>query len=224
VFVASPGVGWGLVADFRTTPDGQKQVVAVDSYIQLLRTLETQQHTGNTLVSFIHGNELSGLCLVQHPEPFDFFMPDAPDTKLVPGFRPIPLDVVQRQIDRAISNTVACLAMARVLLPSLRIVHVLPPPPIESKAQLMSKPEIFQASIEKFGLTPLSIRVKYYQLMAGLMTKALAPFQIEVIAPPPASKNSQGALKDELVYGATHANEAYGAMVVDQMAALERRS
>ena len=218
VFVASPGVGWGLVADFRETPDGQRQVVAVDGYVQLLQTLG-QEQDGNILVSFIHGNELSGM-LVRHQVPYDFLAPESEAGDFEVNCQPVSYEVIQRQLTHTLRHTIASLTMTRILLPRMRIVHALPPPPIESEEHLFRSPEGFQDNVKIYGMTPLSIRVKYYALMTKLLLEATQRIGIEVIPHPPDSASKNGALRSEYVYGATHANEAYGALVVQQIAAL----
>lgn len=71
-------------------------------------------------------------------------------------------------------------------------------------------PEVFGELIARHGVMPLSIRLKYHGL-------ALELLRIEVLDPPPASLDAQGALRDALTLGCTHGNEAYGAWVLEQL-------
>jgi hypothetical protein len=215
-FVASKASGWGSVAELRTLTDGQRQLVAVDGFVNLLFSLEAVQDDG-ILFSFFHGNEHSMLSLVQADRPYDFFLPGRNESDLAPGTQPIPWEIVWRQMERALNPTIACLAMMRTKLPRMRLVHVLPPPPIASDAQIMQTPEVFREQLTQCGITPLSIRVKYYLLAGDVLRQALAPFNVMLLESPPQTMAASGAIKDEYAFGATHGNEAYGELVVKQM-------
>ena len=216
-FIASPGIGWGLVAELRTLPDGQKVLAAVDGYINLLHTLDMVQD-GNVLFSFIHGNEHS--LLAQHAVPYDFHLPWQDGADLLPRTQPVPYEVIRCQMERALNNTIACLAMMRIHLPRMRLVHVLPPPPVGSRESILKTPEGFREKLEQFGISPISLRVKYYLLVINILRHELKPSNIEFLESPPEAVSEIGALKDEYAYAATHANEAYGELVAKQMQAL----
>lgn len=215
-FIASPATGWGSVAELRTLPDGQRQVAAVDGFVDLLLSLEGEQEQG-MLFSFVHGNEHSMLSLVQHPQPYDFYLPQRPDLELAPDRQPIPYEIVRQQMARALNPTIGCLAMTRMKLPRMRLVHVMPPPPIESEAQIMHAPEVFREQLTQFGITPLSIRLKYHLLATDVLRSEVSPFGVTVLECPLQAVAASGAIKNEYAFGATHANEAYGALVFQQM-------
>ena len=81
-------------------------------------------------------------------------------------------------------------------------------------------PEAFGALLAHHGLMPLSIRLKYYGLYVELLKRDLAPLRIECLDAPPASFDEQGALLEPLTLASTHGNEAYGALVLQQLRAL----
>ena len=218
-FVVTPACGWGFMAQMRTMPDGTQNVIGVEGYINLLLSLESVQDD-SCLFSFLHGNEHSMLSMVQHPQPYDFSLPWRPDLKLEHGRQPIPYEIVRAQMERSLAATIGCLAMMRVKLPRMRIVHVLPPPPVGSSEQIMRTPEIFRDQFARFGITPVAIRVKYYLLFIEVLRQALLPYRVELLESPQLSRSASGALKDEYAFAATHANEAYGALVAGQMQSL----
>lgn len=218
-FVVSRATGWGSVAEIRSQADGQKQLLAAEGYVNLLLALEALQE-GNILFSFMHGNEHSMLSLVQHETPYDFQLPWRPDLALLPGRQPIPFEVIKRQVEKALNPAIACVAMMRNKLTTMRIVHVAPPPPVASEARINQAPEVFREMIERDGITPLSIRVKYYLLAVRVLAESLVAFNVSLLECPPEALGPDGALKDELTYGATHGNEAYGELVLRQMQAM----
>lgn len=220
-FIASRASGWGSVAELRTLTDGQKQVVAVDGFINLLRSLQGEQE-GGILFSFVHGNEHSALSLVQHEKPYDFRLPEHDDLAPIEGAQPVPLEIVRRQLEKALNPAIASLIMMRMQLPQMRMVHVLPPPPFASNERILKTPEVFREQLTRYGITPLSLRLKYYFLARQVMQQAMAPFNIHLLDSPTAALEPDGALKDEYAYGATHGNEAYGALVFEQMQQLAK--
>lgn len=208
--------GWGGIAELRPMPDGKKQVVAADGFVRLLSSLENIQE-GNCFISFLNGNEHAALSLLQHPVPYDFQLPGREWLGMQPGFQPLPYAVIRRQLEPYLNSTVATLSMMRLMLPGIRLIHVFPPPPIESEAQIRSGPEVFREQLQHHGVTPLSIRLKYYLLAQDIVREGLAGLRVELLDCPVQSIGESGGLLDRYAAGATHANEAYGALVVQQI-------
>ncbi len=218
-FIISRATGWGSVAEMRTGANGQKHVAAVEGYIRLLESLK-DAGPDDILFSFVHGNEHSILSLVQHPNPYDFFESWDAESALESGTQPVPFEVVQRQMEKALNPSVACLAMLRAKLPHLRVVHVMAPPPIESETHIRSTPEVFRERLEQNGVTPLSIRLKYYRLAQRMLAESLQALGIGLLASPAEAVGPSGAIKDAYAFGATHGNERYGELVLGQMASM----
>jgi len=215
-FIVSPACGWGgQTAQLHTLPDGKQTVVGAEGFISLLLSLESDQDN-SCLFSFTYGNEHSVLSMVQHPEPYDFCLPWRADFPMEPDCQPIPYEVVRRQMELALSSTIGSLVMARIKLPRMRLGHVLPPPPVASNEQILRSPEIFRDQFAQYGITPISIRVKYYLLFIEVLRLALDPYRVELLESPKQATNESGALKDEYAFAATHANEAYGNLVAQQ--------
>jgi hypothetical protein len=202
---------------------GQRMLWAHQGFIEALRPLqqeqqEPQEQQGNTLVSFLHGNGHAAISLLQHPVPFDFVLPGHEDLGMLPGFQPVSHELIRKQLMPYQVTTIAALSMMRMLLPTMRIVHVLPPPP-SSEAQIRSKPELFASRMES-GVTPLSIRIKYYLLANRLLREAMHNHGVEMLEAPPDSVAADGSLRDQLSGGATHGNPAYGELLAAQLRAL----
>jgi hypothetical protein len=196
---------------------GQRVLWAHEGFIGALRPLQEQQQ-GDTLVSFLHGNGHAAISLLQHPAPFDFVLPGHEDLGMQPGFQPVSHELIRKQIMPYQVTTIAALSMMRMLLPGMRIVHVLPPPP-SSEQQIRSKPELFASRMES-GVTPLSIRIKYYLLANRVLREAMHNHGVEMLEAPAASVAADGSLRDDLSAGATHGNPAYGELLAAQLRAL----
>ena len=59
--------------------------------------------------------------------------------------------------------------------------------------------------------------MKYYGLYGELLRSQLAPLAITCLDAPAAACDANGALVDRLTQGCTHGNEAYGALVAEQL-------
>jgi len=217
-FVIPPNSNWGKIAVIRVD-EGKEHIDVATDFEALLRSLEDRQE--DVLISFFNGNEHSVISMIQHPIPYDFFPPNEVnhggyDSDL----QIIPYPVIEKQIHQAVNSTVACLSVARHILPKMRIIHVLPPAPISSESQIRKAPEVFENLIEQFGISPIKLRVKYYQVYVNMLRNLLMKRSIEFLSPPLASLDEHGALRTEYAFAATHANEAYGSLIAEQITEL----
>lgn len=195
------------------TVEGRPTVAASPAFLAIVNAVDPD----GLLLSFLGGNEHSVLSLLNPAAPFDFVWPAGSDIPLRPGHQPVSTTFVEAQLLGAMQQTLAQLTLLRVRHPGLRIVHVAPPPPQANEARMRDTPEVFGDLIARHGLMPLNIRLKYYGLYLDLFRRHLAPLRIECLGPPPASLDADGALQDGLAQGCTHGNEAYGALVLQQL-------
>jgi hypothetical protein len=214
VHLIPPSADWRAVIQ---ETDGKRTVAASPGFIELLSTMDVAPDGNTRLVSFLGGNEHSVLSLLGHPQPYDFVWPAGSDAPLLPGHQPLALAVVQAPLAAMLQQTVAQLAMIRIRHPALRIVHVLPPPPHANEASMRASPEVFGGLMDSHGIMPLGIRLKYYGLACELLRAQLAPLNISCLAAPAAACSEDGALLDGYTLGCTHGNEAYGALVAQQL-------
>ena len=215
-FLISPATGWGKVASTVSEGGASSKLLVETKFLNLLASIEHLQADG-TIFTFINGNEHAGLSMTECAVPFDFVLPGREDLPLLANRQIVPYDVVHRQVELVLNPTIAILISLRKYLPSIRILYVTPPPSVASEEQIQKSPEIFASQITKSGITPLSLRLKYYLLYTEIIKRALAPLGIEMLPPPAEALNDDGSLRDEFVHGSTHGNLAYAGMVVRQM-------
>lgn len=192
-------------------------LAATDRYWALLDTIPRDGEP-RRLVSFIGGNEHSVLSIVEHPQPYDFYTPECAELAMIPGRQPIALHTIEKLLETRMNSTVALLTALRLKQPDLRILHVMPPPPIASEAQMLSQPEIFRELFAARGIAPLSVRVKTYRVYCRLLAQTLGSLGIDHIAHPEDVTDAVGGLRDEFALACTHGNEAYGHLVAQQLA------
>jgi len=206
--------GWWPLA---TSQEGgaQRYLKGHPGFVGALTPLQ-QQPEGSCMVSFLNGNSHAALSILQHPVPYDFILPGHENLGICTGFQPLPLDLIRRQLVPYQLETIAALYMMRLMLPTMRIIHVLPPPP-SSAEQIMRVPEVFRDRLTDLGITPLTIRIKYYLLANQILREQMVGYGIELLDAPPASVGANGGLLDHYSAGATHGNLEYGQLVLDQL-------
>jgi len=209
-----PAMNWHTVLEKRA---GGDVLSATPGFWSLLDSIPSSKEE-DTLISFIGGNDHSVFSLVESSSPFDFRGIQDERYPLIHGRQPIDIKYVESQIEKLMNGTVAMLTALRLKHPRLRIVHVMPPPPIASEARIKAHPEVFGGVIERFGITPISVRMKVYLVYCALLTQVLDRLNALPIYPPTGATDGIGALKDEYAYGCTHGNEAYGQLVAEQLA------
>lgn len=209
-----PNSGWRAVIQVN---DGQRTVAASSGYVELLDGIEASAPGDARLISFLGGNEHSSVSLLADTRPYDFAWPRDSDAPLREGYQPLSVAVVEAQLLGLLQQTLAQLMMIRIRHPQLAITHVLPPPPHANEDRMRAWPEVFGQLLTTQGITPLDIRMKYYGLYCELLRAQLAPLGISCLDAPAAACEPQGALRDEYTLGCTHGNEAYGALVAQQL-------
>lgn len=214
VHLIPPNSGWRAVIQ---NNNGQRTVAASPGFIELLDHIDATAPEGDRLLSFLGGNEHSSLSLLAHPQPYDFVWPRDSDAPLHEGHQPLSIAVIEAQLLGVLQQTLAQLTMIRIRHPKLPIVHVLPPPPHANEERMRASPEVFGQLLSTQGVTPLGIRMKYYGLYGELLRSQLAPLAITCLDAPAAACDANGALVDRLTQGCTHGNEAYGALVAEQL-------
>ena len=216
VFLIRPTMNWQARLD--RNDSGGEVLAAHPGLWTLLEALTTMPADGSqALISFLGGNDHSVMSLVDSGEPYDFALPGAERFPLVFGRQPIDVKFVASELDRRMNPTLAMLTAVRFKQPNLRILHVMPPPPIGSEHQIYREPEVFREVLDRYGVTPLSVRMKVYLLYCRQLEVVLKRLNIEAIHPPVAATDEAGALKEEFAFGCTHGNETYGKLVAAQL-------
>ncbi|WP_165390829.1 hypothetical protein [Pseudoduganella lutea] len=210
--------GWGDIVQMQPAGDGSRMLQGHPGFIELLSQLQPRQHDA-MLVSILHGSAHSALSLVRHPQPFDFVLPGHEDLPFIEGAQPVAEAVIRSQLAPYQQSTVAALALARVALPEIRLVHVFAPPPTESEDEIRRVPEGFRQYLDHYGIAPLSLRLKYYHLSNRIIREGLQAMGVSVhfVETPGQALAPSGGLKAEYAFGATHGNDAYGALLAAEL-------
>ncbi|MFC3691113.1 hypothetical protein [Chenggangzhangella methanolivorans] len=185
-----------------------------------LEEIAAAAQPGDLIVSVLGGNQFNVFGLMRHPEPFDFIEPGDPDEALDPEARAIPVKIMEATFERFVRGRDGKL-LKKLAGGKATVLHLEAPPPKDDDAFILSHAETYfkKLDISTVGLSKPALRRKLWRLQSR-MTKALCDEIGVVFVPAPdATKDPSGFLKRDY-YGrdATHANAAYGVVVLDQIA------
>jgi len=166
------------------------------------------------VVSALHGNEAANVCLIDNHPPYDFVPFDDNDALPLapPPSQPIDRSHIARWVDSFAQPAILSVTALQRALPSTRVVHVLPPPPLEDPAQVARR-EVLETLLAKHGFVRPSLRLKWSLAYRRRVQTALAAQGIQVMQAPRAALTAGGFLRQDLSEGLTHGNGRYGAMI-----------
>jgi len=151
----------------------------------------------------------------QHPQPFDFFMPDHP-TVPCHGTEIVPYQAVWAYFSKKISKGTGSRLEALRGATDARVLHLVPPPPKRNRKHIAQYQQMLfaQQSIEKLGVSGPELRLKSWLLHVRVLRRFCRRANIELLMPP-ADTMRDGFLRREFyAEDSAHANSRYGEMVL----------
>lgn len=217
VFLIPGQRGWGQLVLLPEDPAAQDQIPIHRGFLEMVAQIPKEP--GAVVLSMLFGYEHSMLSIVEHSSPYDFVLPGRPAITPLPGRQILPWPVIQAQLRQMMRPMAAVMAYLRSLLPSARLLHCAPPPPIGSEEQILTAREFEREREElaRIGITPASIRLKYYLAQLDELDSIAIRCGVTLLKPPAAALTGEGLLRPEFWNGATHANAAYGDLVLGQI-------
>ena len=167
------------------------------------------------------GGEHVGISLFNN-RPFEVYMPDdGPQQEISGDCDVIPYDVLFATCASFVAEPVPFVQRIRSLS-SLPMYHILPPPPPAGQDCARDRvPPIFCELIDKFGFAPAPLRHKVWHICCTAARQIYQDMGISVIEPPAEAMDERGFLAPQYAgVDLVHANEAYGALVVDRMVSI----
>lgn len=171
----------------------------------------------DTLVLMMNGNYFNILGLMQHPQPFNTFEGnDGP----APGETLIPARVLEAVFADHVSRD-TFLPAARKVFNGTIFLMIAPPPKLDAEyIKAKAERHYKAAGIGDLGVSPANLRIKLWRMQERALQRFGAPHNASILEPPRAGVDSQGFLKEEFYYDATHANPAYGRLIVEHVVEL----
>ncbi len=175
----------------------------------------------DALVMTLRGNQYNTMGLMRHPRPFDVRIPgfaDLPDgsyEELIPYTTAYAYmaDSLRRGYGKHLAR-IAKISSAPVFCLSV-------PSPKEDEAHIMKGAETYfrNAGIGDIGVSPAPLRLKLWELQSRALEAFCSEQGITFLPNPEGTRDASGYL-DRSYYAddATHANTAYGTLVLEQLA------
>jgi hypothetical protein len=180
----------------------------------LLARCVQQLRNIDLVVSAVHGNEAAIVSLIDNHPPYDFAALDDDDALPLapPPFQPIDRSHIARHVDTFAQPAILSVIALQRALPSTRVVHVLPPPPLEDPAKVKRR-EVLEDPLARHGFVRPLLRLKWSLAYRARVRTALEAQGIRVMQAPRAALTPGGFLREDLSEGLTHGNGRYGAMI-----------
>lgn len=191
--------------------------------IDKIRTLGPE----DIVVSAIGGNQHAVFGTIQHPTPFDFF--EQGDDPVASGgaVQIVPKRMLASIFDAGIRNGDGQQLTSLRGATKARVFHLIPPPPKEDNAHILSYHEtkFAEEDIVSLGVSPPALRLKFWKLQVSILKQFCGENEIEVIYPMASALTPDGYLSpDYYANDATHANGDYGELVLQHLEALANSS
>jgi len=185
--------------------------ISFDAFLQRA----TQLGRRDIVLSAMGGGLHATFSTSQHPQPFDFFMPDHP---AVPcdGIEIVPYQALRAYFSKRISKGVGRKLEALRRATDARLLHLIPPPPKRNRKHIAQYQKMLftQQRIDALEVSEPELRLKSWLLHARVLRKFCRTRGIGVLMPPPETMRD-GFLRREFYAGDTaHANWRYGEIVL----------
>jgi len=148
---------------------------------------------------------------------FDFELPGAPHLRVSPAVERIPFDAMHELLAWRFRSRMKLLDKVARLAPG-RVFHFAPPPPVSDRW--------IDVALRERDLTPdhlpdRSVRWKVWRLTADLFREHAEACGARFLEAPEASMDADGFLRDDLARNLTHGNTAFGALLLQQVRAVQ---
>lgn len=177
-------------------------------------------HADDIVLSMVGGNQHAVFSTIQHPQPFDFMMPN--DSAASPDAALVPFRAINELFDSGIRNGDGESLRAIRTATSARVIHIIPPPPKSDNSFIERYHETVFAKqgIESCGVSSPALRLKFWMLQTRILEELCAELDIEVMLPPASAVDEAGfLLSDYYAKDATHANADYGELLIREIEA-----
>lgn len=181
---------------------------------QLGRVLGFASPDTRVIFSLMRGHEYAIASLVDDPAHGDF---NDASSACLPGRPWMSLEDATHWVRDFSAPLFATLLALRQHFPKARVVHLVPPPPIESEEHILSNPESFGPLFAQFGIKPFEARLRIYRLMLSDMATRLQAYGVESLLPPSGALTPAGGLHADFARGCLHGNQRYAELLAEQI-------
>lgn len=193
--------------------------LSTDQILSRISMMDSQ----DLVVSTIGGNQHQALSLVQHPVPFEMYMPSESGPSVVQEQSIIPYAQMWDVFERGLLGRDGTRLQQIRKVARCMVAHLSPPPPKEDAAHILKRHEsdFAKAGILTKGVSPAPLRLKMWRLQISVLEKLTKEWDIEFLPPPAQALDANGFLAPAYYADdATHGNASYGALLIEQISGL----
>jgi hypothetical protein len=161
-----------------------------------------------TICSFIGGRYPMALTLHRHPRPFDLVLREQPELPIEPEAEIVPVEAMRAVLEKGAQQS---LQMLEKIVEAAKgnVYHFESPPPVGESSML------------KMGSAQPFVRYKLWRLHSEIVREYSERVGAQFVPRPDKAVDDSGFLRPEYCLTSTHANAAYGALILEQIAALQ---
>lgn len=180
------------------------------------------ERASGPIFSFVGGPRLE-IGLRRHPQPFDFVLPEQPDLPIDPEAELIPSAALATALKKKKDAYGYYNILDRIAAVAKGPVYQFEWPPPAADEWLVNRVSARQRSGRSGRELPVNrfLRYKLWRLTSQTLREHTAKLGFTFVPHPPAAADEEGFLRIEYVRNASHANPAYGALVLEQLKALQ---
>lgn len=168
----------------------------------------------DVVVSTIAGSEYAMVGTMEHPHPFDFYLPNHA-TAPRPGIEIVPYRAVVEMFRDLLARRYQCLPSIRAAT-AARMLHLVSPPPIGDNEYISRRYDKLLTRLPGATgvIAPPELRLKFWLLQVRLLQKFCGKHGVDLVMPP--TKAIQDGFLRSKYYAkdSHHANSRYGELVI----------
>jgi hypothetical protein len=205
------------VIDLWVTPD--PWVRDAGAIVGFRKDLTERIQAAETVLSLIGGSAHTVLGMVEHSRPFDLVLPSDQDLPVDEMRELVPAGAVRRKLIEMNDESFQAI---RAISHTARgpVVHVGPPPPLSDPARIAPRVPWDHFPGQPRVVTPKWVRYKLWRLQNEIYADVCARLGVRYASAPASATDEEGFLLPCYDQDGTHANGAYGALVVEQLRSL----
>lgn len=174
-----------------------------------------QQHPG-PVFSLIGGAVHGVVGMLVHPRRFDFVLPWEPDLPLDPAAELLPALAVHEMLATLMAEYLALMSQLRGVCDG-PLFHIESPPPYADAARMHADIPWGMYPGMRQEISPASTRYKLWRLHSRIVSSWCETSGVTFLARPEDSVDADGFMRESYYGDGAHANDAYGALVLEQM-------
>ena len=204
--------------------EGGRYVLSPRVAQRLQGELATLREPPPFIVAFIGGTEYFTIGHAEHPQRFDFVLPERPDLDVRSGVQIIPPSMIRITLERMMHHALKLMSALRAAT-SIPIIFVQSPPPIPSQEHILANPGPFREVIEQHGVMPATLRMKLWLLQSSIFRQRSEELGCRYLEPPAGGTDDAGFLYEpKWHHDSVHATLWYGELILQQIDLLYRQS